>query len=276
MLERILDALERANITLPALRHLSYGGGRMPLPVVERALALLPGTDFVNAYGLTETSSTIAILSPGDHRTAFASDDPAIRNRLRSVGRPIPTLELEIRDASGRVLPAHTVGEIYVRGEQIAGEYLDGGSVLESGWFPTHDAGLLDDDGYLYLEGRLDDVIVRGGENISPGEIEDALLEHPLVNEAAVVGVPDQQWGERVAAAVVLADGTDSVDKDELRAWVRDRLRSSRTPEDVEFVAELPYTETGKLIRRLVRDQLAHLRDGGEEHAATHASTTTR
>jgi acyl-CoA synthetase (AMP-forming)/AMP-acid ligase II len=118
MLGRILDVIERDGERLPQLRHLSYGGGRMPVPVIERALSLLPHVDFVNAYGLTETSSTIAVLGPEDHRVALASDDPAVRRRLGSVGRPLPTLDVEIRDAGGVPVPVGAAGEIFVRGER--------------------------------------------------------------------------------------------------------------------------------------------------------------
>jgi acyl-CoA synthetase (AMP-forming)/AMP-acid ligase II len=255
MLNRILDVLERDGYALPALRHLSYGGGRMPTPVIERAMTLLPEVDFVNAYGLTETSSTVAVLDPDDHRVAFASDDPEVRRRLGSVGRPLPTLELEIRTADGRPAAAGVSGEIRVRGEQVSGEYLGGGTELDDGWFATKDGGHLDAAGFLFVEGRIDDVIVRGGENLSPGEIEEALLSHPAVAEAGVVGLPDREWGEQVAAVVVLNDrGRPSAA--ELQDWVRTRLRSSRMPARVEFRAELPYTETGKLLRRVLRDEL--------------------
>jgi fatty-acyl-CoA synthase len=240
MLGRILDHLEASGEGLPALRHLSYGGGRMPVSVIERALRLLPNTGFVNAYGLTETSSTIAILTPDDHREAAASDDPAVRARLGSVGQPLPTIELEIRQ-----------GEIWVRGEQVSGEYLGlGATVRDDGWFPTNDGGRLDEGGYLFVEGRLDDVIVRGAENLSPGEIEDALIEHPAVAEAAVVGAPDDEWGE-VPIAFVVANG--AITETELQTWVRDRLRSSRVPGRITFLDELPYSETGKLLRRVLR-----------------------
>ena len=204
MLGRILDEIERTGLSLPALRHVSYGGGRMPVPVIERAMQLLPAVEWVNAYGLTETSSTIAVLGPEDHRTAFASDDPTVRARLGSVGRPLPSIELEIRDPDGNALPPGEQGEIHVRGEQIAGEYLGRSVLTDDGWFPTNDAGHLDDDGYLFLDGRLDDVIVRGAENLSPGEIEAVLVSHPAVAEAAVFGLPDTEWGEMVVAAVVL------------------------------------------------------------------------
>ncbi len=258
MFGRIVDAVERVGSCPTALRHLSYGGGRMPLPVIQRALALMPQVAFVNAYGLTETSSTIAVLTPDDHRQAFASDDPAIRDRLGSVGRPLPSIELEIRDGLGEPVAPGERGEIWVRGEQVAGEYLGLRPTMVDGWFPTRDEGALV-DGYLYVHGRLDDVIVRGGENISPGEIEEVLIQHPQVREAAVFGIPDQEWGEVVAAAVVRRDvdgGSDSVSIDELESWVRAALRSSRVPAKWFFLDELPYNETGKLLRRVLKDGL--------------------
>ncbi|MBW2237119.1 MAG: acyl--CoA ligase [Deltaproteobacteria bacterium] len=258
MLSRIIDVLEGAECAdLPHLRALSYGGGKMPQPVIEKAMRLFPDADFTNAYGLTETSSTIAILGPDDHRAAAASEAPEVRRRIASVGRPLPSVEVQIRNDEGRVQPAGERGEIYVRGEQVSGEYLGQGSTVEpEGWFPTRDAGSMDAEGYLFLEGRADDVIVRGGENMSPGEIEDVLLEHEAVADSAVVGVPDEQWGEAVAAVVVTQPG-QSVSVEELQEWVRARLRSSRMPQRVEFVDELPYNETGKLLRRKVREQLA-------------------
>jgi len=254
MLARIIEALDgETSADLPHLRALSYGGGKMPLSIIEKAMKLFPDTNFANAYGLTETSSTISILGPDDHRSAMASEDPAVRRRLVSVGQPLPMLEVEIRDDDGNTLGPNERGEIYVRGEQVSGEYLGKGSqLLDGGWFPTRDGGSMDAEGYLFIEGRIDDIIVRGGENISPGEIEDVLLEHAAVSDAAVVGVPDEQWGEAVAGVVVLADGAEA-SVEELQQWVKDRLRSSRTPERLEFWPELPYNETGKLLRRKVR-----------------------
>jgi fatty-acyl-CoA synthase len=254
MLGRILDVLEARGEHLPALKALSYGGGRMPQPTIERALRVLPHVDFVNAYGLTETSSTIAVLGPDDHREAISSTDEAVRKRLGSVGRPLPTLEVEIRGPEGELLGPGQSGEIYVRGEQVSGEYLHKKAVQDDGWFATNDGGWIDDDGYLYVEGRLDDVIVRGGENISPGEIEDVLREHPQVADVAVLGLPDNEWGERVAAVVVGKDGGPSAD--ELAVWVKVRLRSTKTPEVWEFREALPYNETGKLLRRQLKAEM--------------------
>lgn len=306
MLARILDTLPATG--LPALRALASGGGRMPRPLITRALHLLPQVAFTNAYGLTETSSTICLLGPADHAAA-RSGDPAALARLDSVGRPLPGIELEIRGPAGRACPPGTPGEVWVRGAQVSGRYgaagggtpdpaRPGGSDAgpeaagaagpfpsraregvgqaahprgcaadagdpapavpdgSGGWFPTRDRGWLDADGYLFLDGRLDDVIVRGGENISPGEVEDALRSHPSVADAAVIGLPDPQWGEKVVAVVVPVPGT-APDPQALRAHVQRLLRSTRTPEAIHLRASLPYTETGKLLRRVLRDDLS-------------------
>jgi fatty-acyl-CoA synthase len=257
MLGRILDLLEARGETLPDFKALSYGGGRMPQPVIERALRLFPRIAFTNAYGLTETSSTVAVLGPDDHRRALDADDHPARRRLGSVGKPLPNIELEIRGPDGAVLPHGTAGEVYVRGDQIAGEYLGRKAIQNDGWFATNDSGWLDEEGYLFIEGRLDDVIVRGGENISPGEIEDTLRGHAGVKDVAVLGIPDDRWGERVAAVVVPRDPAPSTAQ--LADWVKSRLRSTRTPETWEFRSALPYNETGKLLRRVLKLELTQL-----------------
>ncbi len=259
MLARVIEYVDAsgADPALPALRALAYGGGKMPAPVIERAMQLWPTVDFTNAYGLTETSSTIALLDPEGHREGFHSADPAVRKRLHSVGRPIDAVQIEIRGEDGAPLPAGEVGDVFVRGGQVAGEYLGVGSLLDAdGWFPTRDRGYMDSYGFLYLDGRADDVIVRGGENISPGEIEDVLRRHPAIADVAVVAVPDTEWGETVGAAVVVNAGTQ-VAESELRDWVRDRLRSSRVPAVISFRDHLPYNEMGKILRRVLRDELS-------------------
>ncbi|NIJ36795.1 acyl-CoA synthetase (AMP-forming)/AMP-acid ligase II [Sphingopyxis panaciterrae] len=255
MLDRILDVMVETGETLPALRALSYGGGKMPEPVIARALAMLPQVDFVNAYGLTETSSTIALLGADDHRAAFASDDPAIRRRIASVGQPLPSIELEIRREDGSPCGPGEHGEIHVRGEQVSGEYLHRKAIADDGWFATNDAGWLDDGGYLFVEGRLDDVIVRGGENISPGEIEDVLRGFDDIADCAVLGIPCVQWGEKVVAVIVSRSGApDTVG---MAATIKARLRSTKTPEQWFVRSELPYNETGKLLRRVLKAELA-------------------
>lgn len=257
MLSRIVEHLGETAVELPRLRALAYGGGKMPQTTIAGAMRLLPRVDFTNAYGLTETSSTIAVLGPDDHRDAAASNDEQVQRRLCSVGRPTGAVEIQIRDDDGRPLPANAAGLVFVRGGQVSGEYLQQGSLLDAeGWFSTRDRGWLDAAGYLFLDGRADDVIVRGGENISPGEIEDVLLGHPAVADAAVVAVPDEQWGEGVGAAVVLKPEAQAT-VDELQALVKSRLRSSRVPQRIVFRDALPYNETGKVLRRVIRQEMA-------------------
>jgi acyl-CoA synthetase (AMP-forming)/AMP-acid ligase II len=242
--------------SVPSLRTLSYGGAAMPRRVIEQALSDWPHVGFVNAYGLTETSSTIAVLGPDEHRAAMGSPDARVRDRLSSVGLVLPTVEVEIRGADGEVLDPGVVGRIWVRGEQVSGEYSGVGSVLDGeGFFDTRDEGYLDSDGFLFVGGRADDTIIRGGENIAPAEIEAVILAHQAVTDAAVVGVPDAEWGQRLEAAIVVAAGK-SADPEEIREFVRARLRSSKTPDRIVIWDALPRTETGKLVRRHVLARL--------------------
>jgi acyl-CoA synthetase (AMP-forming)/AMP-acid ligase II len=264
MLARIVQCMEEdPGLRVPTLRAISYGGARMAAPILERALDLFPDVGFVNAYGLTETSSTIAVLGPDDHRLALSSDEPEVRRRLESVGQPLPGVEvLVVHEETGAEVPVGDRGLIRVRGPQVSGEYLDTESGTDSGgWLITGDVGSIDEHGYLFVEGRADDVIIKGGENLSPAEIEDTLLRHATVQAAVVVGIPHPEWGESVAAAVVLvsdAEGTDhAVVVEELTVWVRSSLGSLKTPTMIEIRQELPTTATGKVLRRVVRDELA-------------------
>jgi acyl-CoA synthetase (AMP-forming)/AMP-acid ligase II len=263
MLARIVQCMEAdPSLRVPTLGAISYGGARMAAPILERALELFPDVGFVNAYGLTETSSTIAVLGPDDHRLALSSDDPAIRRRLESVGQPLPGVEVSVVAESGDPVPAGDKGLIRVRGPQVGGHYLDTESGTDdAGWLATGDVGFVDESGYLFVEGRADDVIIKGGENLSPSEIEDALLRHRSVQAAVVVGVPHAEWGESVAAAVVLVPDADGrvheVIVEELAVWVRQSLGSLKTPSVIEVRDELPTTATGKVLRRVVRDELS-------------------
>ncbi|MCV7280245.1 long-chain fatty acid--CoA ligase [Mycolicibacterium flavescens] len=250
MLDRIVAELEATPTELPSLRNLAYGGSKVGLPLVRKTIELLPSVGLVNAYGLTETSSTIAVLTPDDHRAAYAADDPAATRRLGSVGQPVPGIEVQIRAEDGTVLGPGETGELFVRGPQVSGRYTDIGSVLDAeGWFPTRDLAMVDDEGYLFIGGRSDDTIIRGGENIAPAEIEDVLIEHPAVRDVAVVGLEDPQWGQIIVAVVVPEPGSE-VDAEDLRAFAHKALRGSRTPDRVEIVDQLPTTDTGKVLRR--------------------------
>jgi fatty-acyl-CoA synthase len=236
MLYRIVRELGVHPRKLASLRTLAYGGGRSDPQVVRAAVELMPHVDFVQAYGLTETSSTVTILEPSDHRLALASDDPRVRARLRSVGRPVAGTEVRIADN----------GEVLIRGARV--QRADG---TDDGWLHTGDLGWLDENGYLFLTDRIDDMIIRGGENISPSEVEDVLKGQPGVRDAAVVGVSDPEWGQRVVAAVE-TDG--AVEPARLAADLRTMLPSFKCPEQVIVVDALPRNDLGKLRRAAVRD----------------------
>jgi acyl-CoA synthetase (AMP-forming)/AMP-acid ligase II len=257
MLARIAEHLDGVPADTPSLKLISYGGARMPRPVLEKALDAFGDTGFCNAYGLTETSSTLALLGPEEHREALASDDPVVRERLGSVGRPVPGVEIKVTGPDGQELPPGEIGRLWVRGAQVSGQYVGQGSSLDAeGWFDTRDDGRVDAEDYLYIHGRADDTIIRGGENIAPAEIEDVLHAHPSVKDVAVIGRPDDEWGERIVAVVVPTPGAELTDE-EIRSYVRSRLRSSRTPDEVVWrTGELPYTPTGKLLRRQLVDEL--------------------
>ena len=250
MLARIVAVLDAdPSLAAPPLRHLAYGGARMPLPVLERALELFPDTNFVNAYGLTESSSTVSILGPADHRRGD-------RKLLTSAGRPLPGVEVQVIDELGAPVAAGEPGEICLRGDQVSGAYLEAGSKLDAdGWLHTGDRGSVDAEGYLYVTGRADDMIISGGENIAPAEVEDALLRHPDVTAAAVVGLGDDEWGERVAAMVVPRAGSALAEGD-LAAWARERLGGLKAPATLVFRDELPTGATGKVLKREVRAEL--------------------
>jgi acyl-CoA synthetase (AMP-forming)/AMP-acid ligase II len=255
MLGKIVEAMEAdESLRVPTLRALSYGGAKMHPSILKRALQLFPEVDFVNAYGLTETSSTVAILGPDDHRLALYSDEPMFQARLGSVGQPVPGIEFRIVDEHGNAVGPDVPGEIQIRGDQVSGKYVGTESKVDAdGWLHTGDRGWLDIEGYVFCEGRADDTIIRGGENIGPAEVEDALLQHDAISVAAVVGLEDAQYGEKIAAMISLRTGVDEVDLEHVRDWVRERIGSLKTPEIITVVDEVPQTATGKLLRREVK-----------------------
>jgi acyl-CoA synthetase (AMP-forming)/AMP-acid ligase II len=258
MLKMVLDHPERARRDLASLEVLSYGGAPMPFPVIRRAIEQLPRTvGFVNAFGQTETTSTLTVLGPEDHRLGgTAEEDERTLRRLRSIGRPLPDVEVRIVDDDGRELPAGEVGEIHVRTPRAMKGYAGADSPFTAdGWLPTRDMGWMDADGYLYVAGRKDDMIIRGGENIAPAEVEAVIGSHPAVEEVAVLGAPDVEWGQRVAAFVVLRPGSQAT-ADDLGDFCRERLASFKKPEIIRFVPELPKNPMGKILRRELKDRL--------------------
>jgi acyl-CoA synthetase (AMP-forming)/AMP-acid ligase II len=258
MLKRVLDHPEFGRYDCSSLEVLAYGAAPMPLPVIRRAIEMFPSTvGFVNAFGQTETTATVTMLRPEDHR--LEGSPPEVERklqRLSSIGRPLPDVEVMIVDLQGVEVPAGTIGEIVVRTPRLMKGYVAPGETpaIVDGWLHTRDMGWRDEEGYVYLAGRQDDLIIRGGENISPAEVEAVLHTHPEVEDAVVIGVPDVAWGEQVQAVVVRKPGS-TLTVEEVTDWCRRRLASFKKPEVVHFVSELPRNPLGKVLRQDLRQQ---------------------
>jgi len=261
MLKQILDHPRFAATDISSLTNLSYGGAPMPFPVIRRALESFPKTcGFVNAFGQTETTSTLTVLGPDDHRfTGDQASDEVVLRRLHSIGRPLPDVEVKVVDELGTELPSNQTGEILVRTPRVMKGYagdVEGGATLEDdGYLHTRDLGYVDDDGYIFLVGRQDDMIIRGGENIAPAEVESILQGHAAIEEVAVLGLPSVEWGQIVAAVVVLRPGAQAT-PEELSEYCRSRLASFKKPELIRVVDELPRNPLGKILRKELREQL--------------------
>jgi acyl-CoA synthetase (AMP-forming)/AMP-acid ligase II len=232
------------------LKSIYYGGAPLPQALLAECVAVF-GCSFVQMYGMTETAGTIVALAPEDH-------DPVRGSRTRSVGRALEGVELKIIDAGGATLPPGSTGEIVTRSSANMSGYFGmpeaSAETLDAeGWLRTGDAGYLDVDGYLYLQDRVKDMIISGGENIYPAEVENAIFGHPSVAEVAVIGVPDDKWGEAVRAVIVPAPGADRNDADVI-AWAAARIARYKVPKSIEWVSSLPRNHTGKVLRRLLRD----------------------
>lgn len=269
MLKRVLDHPAFADTDLSSLQVLSYGAAPMPLSVIRRAITAFPPTvQFVNAFGQTETASTVTMLGPEDHRLEGSPAEVEQRlHRLASIGRPLPDVELRILDEQGAPLGPGEVGEIAIRAERLMrgyyGEEAATRATLHDGWLRTRDRGWVDADGYVYLAGRQSDLIIRGGENVAPEEVEAVLDLHPAVEEAAVIGLPDEEWGERIAAVVVRRPGA-AVSAAALVEHCRERLASFKKPETIFFADALPRSAVGKLLRRELRARYASARENGD------------
>lgn len=232
-----------------SLKRITYGGSPIPEATLTRATALL-GCDFMQAYGLTETTGgPVTNLPPTDH--------VAGRGKLRSCGIPAPNREVRVVDGQGRSLPTGEVGEIVIRSGCVMKGYWNrpeatAEAIDAAGWFRSGDAGYFDEDGYLYIHDRIREMIVSGGENIYPAEVENALAGHPAIRDVAAIGVPDEYWGEAVKAVVVLRDGYVA-DPAEIIAYARERIAGYKLPKTVDFVAEIPRNPSGKILRRNLR-----------------------
>jgi len=263
MVKQLIDLPDFATYDLSSLQNLSYGGAPMPFPVIRRAIAAFPKTTgFVNAFGQTETTSTLTVLGPADHRLdGIPAEVERNLKRLTSVGLPLPDVEVRVLSDDNKELPANEIGEVVIRTPQVmkgyAGQESATAALLDAdGWLHTRDMGYIDEDGYIYLAGRKDDIIIRGGENIAPAEIEAVLHAHPAVDEAAVIGVPDVDWGQKIAAFIALRPG-NTASAEELAEFCRERLASFKKPEVIRFVDALPKNPLGKILKKELRAQFS-------------------
>ena len=258
MLKRVMEVEDFDNYDISSLQLITYGAAPMPYEVVRQAIEVFD-CGLMNAYGQTESTSTMTYLGPDDHRlTGTPEDDELVLKRLRSVGRPMPDIQIGILKVDGSEQPQGEEGEICIRGDRIMREYQkreeETASAIMGGWLHTGDVGYLDPDSYLFITGRLKDLVIRGGENISPGEVESVLEEHPEVADVAVIGVPDVEWGEVVKAVMVTVEGGVQPSDDDLTTYVKSRLASYKAPALYQWIDEpLPRNHLGKLLKNDIR-----------------------
>ena len=237
----------------PELRFIIYGASPIAAETLRRAIEVF-GCGFAQGYGMTETTAGATFLTPKEHERALAGKP----ERLLSCGRPLPGTEVRVVDAGDVDVPVGSVGEILLRGPQLMRGYWNlpeaTSEALAGGWMHTGDAGRLDAEGFLYIQDRVKDMIVSGGENIYPREVENVLFEHPAVADVAVIGVPDLRWGEAVKALVVLRPGARAAE-DELVEFCRGPLAGFKRPRSVEFMGELPRNASGKVLKKDLREK---------------------
>ena len=259
MLKMLLDHEDFPKRDLSSLQVITYGAAPMPLEVIRRAIKEFPDTFFINAFGQTETAATITMLPPEDH--VLEGDEQQIEmklKRLTSIGKPLVDVEVNIVDENGKKVGVKQIGEIVARGPRLMKGYWNQkeatSQTLRDGWLYTGDLGDCDEDGYIFLSGRAKDFIKRGGEMISPEEVEQVLHSHPLIDEAAIIGVEDPDWGERVRALIVLKRGSEVGEKDIIE-YCRSRMSSFKKPESVVFIQGLPRNAMGKVLKGQLKEE---------------------
>ncbi len=258
MLKRLMDRPAFKDYDLSSLRVITYGAAPMPLEVIKKAIVEFPNTRFINAFGQTETASTITMLPPDAHDIHEGDPDYEQKmKRLGSIGKPLPDVEVRIVDEEGNDVSLGENGEIVARGDRLMKGYWNREEAtketLRGGWLYTGDLGYWDDEGFIFLSGRAKDFLKRGGEMIAPEEVEQIIMSHPSVDEAAIIGIPDIEWGERVRAIVVRKPDAE-LTAEEVIEHCRPRMAGFKRPEDVVFIDELPRNPMGKVLKRVLRE----------------------
>ena len=258
MLKRLMDRPAFKDYDLSSLRVITYGAAPMPLEVIKKAIVEFPNTRFINAFGQTETASTITMLPPDAHDIHEGDPDYEQKmKRLGSIGKPLPDVEVRIVNEDGNDVALGENGEIVARGDRLMKGYWNREEAtketLRGGWLYTGDLGYWDDEGFIFLSGRAKDFLKRGGEMIAPEEVEQIIMSHPSVDEAAIIGIQDIEWGERVRAIVVRKPGAE-LTAEEVIEHCRPRMAGFKRPEDVVFIDELPRNPMGKVLKRVLRE----------------------
>jgi acyl-CoA synthetase (AMP-forming)/AMP-acid ligase II len=257
MLQSLMSHPDFRPDRVQGLRRMAFGAAPMPADLLGRALDAWPHAEFFQAYGMTETAGAVCMNPPENHR-----EEARARGLADSVGRPGLGAEIMVVDEAGQALPPGQVGEIVIRGPMVMRGYWRQSEATQAafrdGWLRSGDGGRMDADGHLFIVDRLKDMIISGGENVYSGEVEAALRSHPAVAQAAVVGVPDLQWGESVHAVVVPAAQAPAgaALAEALQAWCRQRLAGYKCPRSVSFAPELPMSAAGKVLKNVLREQV--------------------
>ena len=259
MLKQLLDHSSFSATDLSSIKVITYGGASMPPSLIERAIFAFPGVQFINAFGQTETGSTIAMVPPEDHVLEGPPDVVAKRRKhLASIGKPLDDVELRVVNDEGVDVGLDVTGEIVARGPRLMSGYWGQADAtadtIRDGWLYTGDLGYIDEDGYVYLEGRAKDFIKRGGEMVAPEEVENIIHAYEGVAECAVIGLPDETWGERVVVVIVQEPGAN-VTEDSVKQVCREHLAGFKRPEQVVFVDALPRNALGKVLKRELRER---------------------
>ncbi len=249
-LQMVVQHPRAATTDFGNLKYLMYGAAPMPLELLKEAVRTMPTTKFLQAYGMTETSGTISVLPPEDHSLEG-------NQRMRSAGKASPGVEIEVRGLDNVEVPRGDIGEVCIRSPSNTAGYwrlpeATAKTIDPDGWLHTGDAGIMDADGYVYIQDRIKDMIISGGENVYPAEVESAIYGHPAIAEVAVIGVPSAKWGEEVKACVVAKPGHE-IDEADVIAWARARIAAFKAPKSVDVIPLMPRNASGKILRRELR-----------------------